>query len=353
MTQTLIKNTQKFQVLTDEGWSNFDGVLSKGRKQLAEIKLQNLIIKATLNHKLYTKNLNTVLVKELRPGIAIKTSKGYQKVVSVTLGEYDDVFDLLNVEKNHRFFANDILCANCRFIIDAETLINPLTLASLTGIEPIGKMGQVRWFRKIIKGHTYVITLDPSLGTGGDNAAIQIFDGNTTEQIGEWKHNKTDIPNQIKLLKQINEHIAEQTSEPNNIYYSLENNSIGEAALVSLHEFGEQNIPGSFISEAGKKRKGFTVTQKTKLAACAKLKTLLERGRLVVHSKSLISELKNFISHAGSYAAKIGETDDLVMSTLLAIRVIQEVGSYNLELDNQVRDHEEIIMPLPFFAVFN
>jgi hypothetical protein len=293
------------------------------------------------------------LDKELRPGIAIKTSKGYQKVVSVTLGEYDDVFDLLNVEKNHRFFANDILCANCRFIIDAETLINPLTLASLTGIEPIGKMGQVRWFRKIIKGHTYVITLDPSLGTGGDNAAIQIFDGNTTEQIGEWKHNKTDIPNQIKLLKQINEHIAEQTSEPNNIYYSLENNSIGEAALVSLHEFGEQNIPGSFISEAGKKRKGFTVTQKTKLAACAKLKTLLERGRLVVHSKSLISELKNFISHAGSYAAKIGETDDLVMSTLLAIRVIQEVGSYNLELDNQVRDHEEIIMPLPFFAVFN
>jgi hypothetical protein len=133
----------------------------------------------------------------------------------------------------------------------------------------------------------------------------------------------------------------------------LENNSIGEAALVSLHEFGEQNIPGSFISEAGKKRKGFTVTQKTKLAACAKLKTLLERGRLVVNSKSLISELKNFISHGGSYAAKIGETDDLVMSTLLAIRVIQEVGSYNLELDNQVRDHEEIIMPLPFFAVFN
>lgn len=240
----------------------------------------------------------------------------------------------------------------CQFIIDAETLINPMTLASLSGTEPIFKMGQVRWYKNPVKGNTYIVTLDPSLGTGGDNAAIQIFDGNTTEQIGEWKHNKTDIPSQIRLVKQINEYIIGHTNDPNNLYYSIENNTVGEAALVSLNEFGEHNIPGTFISESGKKRKGFTVTQKTKLAACAKLKTLLERGRLVIRSKSLISELKNFISSGGSYAAKIGETDDLVMSTLLAIRVIQQVGSYNLELDNQIRDHEEITMPLPFFAVY-
>lgn len=45
--------------------------------------------------------------------------------------------------------------------------------------------------------------------------------------------------------------------EPNNIYYSIENNSIGEASLISLAEYGEHNMPGIFLSEPGKNRKGF------------------------------------------------------------------------------------------------
>jgi hypothetical protein len=70
-----------------------------------------------------------------------------------------------------------------------------------------------------------------------------------------------------------------------------------------------------------------------------------------INSRSLITELKAFVAHGGSYAAKIGDTDDLIMATLLTVRIIQELGSYHLELDNYVRDHEEMIAPLPFFAV--
>jgi hypothetical protein len=137
------------------------------------------------------------------------------------------------------------------------------------------------------------------------------------------------------------------------LYYSIENNSIGEAPLVSLSEYGESNIPGTFISEAGKKRKGFNTSNKSKLAACAKFKTLLESKKLTIHSRSLISELKAFVANAGSYAAKIGDTDDLVMSTLLTVRMVQELGSYHFDLDNYVRDHDEFIAPLPFFAVLS
>jgi len=223
----------------------------------------------------------------------------------------------------------------------------------MEGIEPVSRMGQVRWYSKPTKGNIYTIALDPSLGTGGDPAAIQIFEANSATQIGEWKHNKTDIPNQVKLIAQISKYILECTGEPNNIYYSVENNAIGEAALVSLNEYGESNIPGVFISEPGKKRKGFTTTNKSKLTACAKFKTLVESKKLTINSRSLISELKAFVAHGGSYAAKIGDTDDLIMASLLSVRMIQELGSYHFDLDTYVRDHEEMIAPLPFFAVIS
>jgi hypothetical protein len=241
----------------------------------------------------------------------------------------------------------------CEFIIADETLINPNTLIMLEGIEPTNRMGQVRWYKKPSKGNMYVVGLDPSLGTGSDPAAIQIFEANTTEQIGEWKHNKTEIPQQIKLLAEINKYIVECTNEPNNLYYSLENNSIGEAALISLNEFGEANIPGIFFSETGKKRRGFNTTHKVKLTACAKFKTLLETKKMKLHSRSLISELKSFVASGGSYAAKIGDTDDLVMATLLIVRMLQQLTDFHYDLENQMRDHDEIIQPLPFFAVLS
>ena len=137
------------------------------------------------------------------------------------------VYDLLNVERNYRFYANNILSSNCKFLIADETLINPNTLFVLQGQEPMLRQGQIRWYKKPEKGNIYAVGLDPSLGTGSDPAAIQIFEANTTTQIGEWKHNKTDIPGQIKLIAQINTYIVECTKEPNNLYYSIENNTIG------------------------------------------------------------------------------------------------------------------------------
>ena len=240
----------------------------------------------------------------------------------------------------------------CEFIIADETLIAPTTLIDLEGIDPIFRQGQVRWFKKPTKGNIYCVGLDPSLGTGGDPAAIQIYEANTTTQIGEWKHNKTPIPEQIKLLAVINKYIVDCTNEPNNLYYSIENNSIGEAALVSLDEFGEANIPGTLMSEGGKTRRGFNTSKPTKLAACAKFKTLVETRKMKINSQALIGELKSFVAVGGSFKAKIGENDDLVMAALLVVRMLQQLSDYHYDLEEQMRDHDEIITPLPFFAVF-
>lgn len=240
----------------------------------------------------------------------------------------------------------------CEFIINDETLIAPAKLLDLQGVEPMYKLGQVRWYQRPRKDRIYVVALDPSLGTGGDPAAIQIFEANTTEQIGEWRHNRTNIPEQIRILSDIIKHINETVADPQSIYYSIENNSIGEAALISLAEYGEENIPGYFLSEPGKARKGFNTTNKPKLQACNKLKTLIESGRMKIRSTSLVSELKTFVAHGVGYAAKPGETDDLVMASILAVRMMQVLQNYHTEMDTQMRDHGDVIIqPMPFISV--
>ena len=83
----------------------------------------------------------------------------------------------------------------CEFIIYDETLIDSLVLTNLRGIEPLFRHGTVRWYKKPDPKLTYLVGLDPSLGTGGDPAAIEIFEIPSMEQIGEWSLNKTPIPN--------------------------------------------------------------------------------------------------------------------------------------------------------------
>ena len=243
---------------------------------------------------------------------------------------------------------------DCEFIIADETLIAPAKLFDLQGRDPLYKTGEVRWYKKPQRDRIYVVALDPSLGTGGDPAAIQVFEADSTEQVAEWRHNRSDIPTQIRTLADIVRHINDIVKDPKNIYYSVENNTIGEAALISIAEYGEENIQGYFLSEPGNSggrryRKGFNTTNKPKLAACAKAKHLIESNKMKINSAPLVGELKNFVATGASYAAKPGETDDLVMSTLLVVRMMQLLQSYHPDLDEHMRDHQDrMIEPLPF-----
>ena len=247
----------------------------------------------------------------------------------------------------------------CEFIINDETLIAPAKLIDLHGHEPLYRTGQVRWYGKPKEGRTYVIALDPSLGTGGDAAAIEVFEANTTEQIAEWRHNKTPIPAQIRILADICSYINETVNDVNSIYFSVENNTIGEAALISIDEYGEQNIKGYFLSEPSNSggngrryRKGFNTSNKPKLSGCNKLKTLIESGKMKVRSATLVSELKTFVAQGVTFAAKPGETDDLVMATVLAVRMLQLLQTYDTGIDTQMRDHgDNMIPPMPFISV--
>jgi hypothetical protein len=71
---------------------------------------------------------------------------------------------------------------------------------------------------------------------------------------------------------------------------------------------------------------------------------------MIIASKNLISELKNFVATGPTFKAKPGETDDLVMATLLVIRMILVMKEYDANLDDIVRDSHEDLLPMPFIV---
>lgn len=243
---------------------------------------------------------------------------------------------------------------NCKPIVFEETLINGMHLAQMTGIEPIEKQGQVRWYKKPKKGNTYLVGLDPSLGTGGDYAAMQIFELPSFQQVGEWQHNKTPIQAQVRIMRDIVQYLYEITNNENDIYYSVENNGIGEATLVAINEMGEENIKGVFLSEprklgnAIKYRRGYNTTNPSKVAACAKFKQLVEKKKMTINSKNLISELKTFVAIGNTFKARIGDNDDLVSASLLITRMMQSLQNYDANMDTHMRELEPEVMPMPF-----
>ena len=47
-------------------------------------------------------------------------------------------------------------------------------------------------------------------------------------------------------------------------------------------------------------------------------------------------------------------TDDLVMATVLAVRMLMVLQEYHADLDKQMKDHaDKIIDPMPFLATFH
>jgi len=250
----------------------------------------------------------------------------------------------------------------CEFLVFEETLINSLTLSDLNdlGREPKMKMGQVRWYEDINPNASHIISLDPCLGTGGDFAGIEVFELPGFKQVAEWHHNTTPIQQQVRIMRDICRYIDDQcTARGSNssIYYSVENNTIGEAALVAINELGEETFPGLFLSEPIRKghvrqfRKGFNTTHKSKISICAKLKQLIESGTIQIHSKPLISQLKAYISKGLGFEAKVGEHDDLVASLLLNIRMIMMLQEWDPSIYEKIHEHatDDAILPLPIF----
>jgi hypothetical protein len=249
---------------------------------------------------------------------------------------------------------------DCEFLIFDETLINAVRLAEMKGVDPLMTMGQTRWYKDINPNATYLVAHDPSLGTGGDYGAIQVFEMPTMEQVAEWRHNLTPIQSQVKVMRDILKYIQERGTEKGGmpqLYYSVENNTLGEAALIVIRDIGEENFPGLFLSEPIRKghvrkfRKGFNTTHRTKITACSQLKNMLETQKMKIYSKPLVSELKTFVATGIGFNAKTGEHDDLISGVLLIIRMASVLADWDPQIYDKLTEKiTEDQMPMPIFV---
>ena len=181
-------------------------------------------------------------------------------------------------------------------------------------------------------------------------------------QIAEWQHNITPIQMQVKIFRDILRYIQDEigVENSNSIYWSTENNTVGEAALIVIQDLGEETFPGLFLSEPLRKghvkkfRKGFNTTFNNKISACARLKFLIEEEKMIINSRALLSELKTFIASGTSFKAKQGQHDDLVSSVLLIVRmsvILSEWDPTILDMLSVDGNHDnDFVAPLPVFV---
>lgn len=221
-------------------------------------------------------------------------------------------------EYENEFLSNDPL------LFDTIVLSN-LT-ASIEKYKPVGKNGDIIFYKQPHTGGTYLVGVDPATGTGEDFAAIQVFEFPSLEQVAEWRSNTMSSVLTYHMLKKVL-NIFERLQTT--VYFSVENNGVGEA-MIALYE-ADENPPetAEFVSETGQNRKGMTTTGKSKMSACLLMKEMIERNAMTIHSTTLLAEMKIYSRKAGSYAAKPGGTDDLISGSLIVLRMLNEISSYD------------------------
>lgn len=100
-------------VLTNKGFKAFDGIRrTKLQSTIRVILADNTTLECTPDHQVYLSETRKCAAKNLR-GKYIRGVLGPVKVLDIVDGPQQDVYDVLNVEETHNFFANNILVSNC------------------------------------------------------------------------------------------------------------------------------------------------------------------------------------------------------------------------------------------------
>ena len=181
-------------------------------------------------------------------------------------------------------------------------------------------------------------------------------------QVAEWMHNRSSVGTQLKTLIQICNFLEKEIrklpdhmGDPD-IYWTYENNSYGQSVTELLNEVGVDMVPAQLMNEpqqSGQKlKRGLNTNVRTKTQAVTKMKSLVETNKLHIRSKTLITELKNYVSKGDSFAAKSGEHDDLVSALLLIVRMSQNISKWDdatahMLRDDLLHDIDELLEPMP------
>jgi hypothetical protein len=231
----------------------------------------------------------------------------------------------------------------CEFISSDPLLFDTVIMQGITKdvqrVRPYGTINDVIFFSAPLQNATYLLGMDPATGTGEDYTSFVVFDFPSLVQVAEWRSNTLSSVQAYYQLKKI---LAIYEKAQSTVYFSVENNGVGEG-IIALFE-ADDNPPATaeFVSEDGAKRKGMTTTGKSKMKACLAVKEMIERNTMTVKSKVLIGEMKQYVRKGNAYAAKIGGTDDLISSVLIVARLLEEIATFEQAAYNKLYVHSYV-----------
>lgn len=242
------------------------------------------------------------------------------------------------------------------FVGSQHTLLRPDTLSRIDRdcLKPIQTSKQTAIFKEPLWGHKYIATVDCA-DTGDDASTISIIDitNYPYEQVARFKDNKISHLSFPQIIMNF-------AAKYNMADVLVESNDVGKVILHILnYDIGYENIVSTKIGT--RIGLGQRTTSKTKPIGCARLKDMLESGKMIIRDADTSTELKHFVLDGHSYAAEEGYHDDLVMG-LVNLAYYANTSSFRYHHDSNFTDeyrkeYEESIMemltPLPMFSVDN
>ena len=166
----------------------------------------------------------------------------------------------------------------------------------------------------------YIIAADVSLGVGQDYSCAVVLNTDR-EIIALYRDNHIDPSKFGDLLFYLGRYY-------NNALLAVESNSMGVATLSRLMQMNYVNLyKQTKISSLSKEEgltPGFRTTQLTKPHIIGNLKNAVESDDIWIASKTIIQELKDYVStDSGRTEAAAGCHDDTIMATAIALETLR------------------------------
>ena len=232
---------------------------------------------------------------------------------------------------------------DCEFLSSDALLVNSLRLAELRATPPILRDNGFDVWDSINVNSIYLVGVDVATGSGRDFSVIEVFEFPSLKQVAEFRSNDLNIPSLYsKICWVLNKLSAPVGNKRPEVFWTFERNGVGEAIGALYHtdmnppEFAElvNDVPGKY---------GMVTTNRNKVVTCLQLKNMIEKIKngLTINSEINIFELKNFISSGGSYAAKIGATDDSISALLLIVKLIKHIADFDDEAKHKLYSYNE------------
>lgn len=238
------------------------------------------------------------------------------------------------------------------FFGTGDTLINAETLLSFRAKPPtdVLESGDLMVYKKPIKNHEYIMTVDVSKGRGQDYSTFNVIDISTRpfKQVAVYRNNTISpilFPNVIYKYANVY----------NDAYVIIESNDSGQLVCQGLYQDLEyDNIHLESAIKAD--RIGIEMTRKVKRIGCSSIKDILENKKLDIIDEHTIMEISTFVSKGQSYQASDGNHDDLMMNLVMfgyfvSTQFFSDMTDINLKqmmFERKMKEIEDDVPPVGF-----